>query len=54
LRLSILSDVALFGTINVTYSTAFDVVLFLTNSASSPTSTNACPGPYCVVWQWAS
>jgi hypothetical protein len=48
--LSILSDVALFGTINVTYNTAFEVVLFLTSDGSSPTSTNACPGPYCVVW----
>jgi hypothetical protein len=41
--LSILSDVALLGTINVTYNTAFEVVLFLTNDGSSPTSTNACP-----------
>jgi hypothetical protein len=52
--LSILSDGALFGTINVTYNTAFEVVLFLTNNAWSPTSTNACPGPYCVLRQWAS
>ncbi len=44
LGLSILSDVALFGTINVTYNTAFDVVLFLTNSACRRPRRTPVPG----------
>jgi hypothetical protein len=50
--LAILSDGALLGTINVTYNTAFEVVLFLTNDGSWPTSTNACPWKERYHW-WA-